>query len=89
MLTFDQWIDAVNQRVKARLSGSVSTQELSTDGAWWIGAGGNAAAALAEDGETAKISCDGTRPFSVVFREPQGDPAVVGDRIADRLSVIR
>ena len=86
MLTFDQWIDAVNQRVKTRLAGTVSTQELSNDGAWWVAGSGNAAATLADDGVTAKISCDGAGPFSVAFRDPQGDPAAIGDRIAGHLS---
>ena len=55
----------------------------------WIGAGGNAAASLADDGTTARISCDGGNRFSVAFREPRGDPALVGDRIADELATPR
>ncbi len=86
MLTFDQWIDAVNDRVKARLTSDVSTQELSNDGAWWIGASGNVAAALDDDGRTAKFSCDGGSRFTVAFREPQGDAVLIGDRVADQLA---
>ena len=85
-LTFDQWIDAVNDRVKARLSAGVRTQELSWDGAWWVGATGNVAASLDDDGSTAKFSCDGGETFAVAFREPNGDATLVGDRVADRLA---
>jgi len=86
MLTFDQWIDAVNARVRARLADAVHTAELSWDGAWWVGAERNATAAMAEDGTTAKISCDGSSPFIVAYREPAGDPALVGDRIVAELA---
>ncbi len=86
ILTFDQWIDAVNERVQARLAPSVRTQELSWDGAWWVGAAGNVAVALDDDGETAKVSCDGGNRFTIAFRDAQGDPAIVGDRIAGELA---
>jgi hypothetical protein len=86
MLTFDQWIDAVNARVHARLSSAVRTEELSWDGALWVGARRNAAAAMNDDGNTAKITCDGASPFTVAYREAQGAPEVVGDRIAAELA---
>ncbi len=86
MLTFDQWIDAVNARVRSRLAGAVRTEELSWDGAWWVGTERNATAAMTADGTAAKISCDGSRPFTVAYREPAGDPALVGDRIAAELA---
>ena len=86
MLTFDQWIDLVNARVQARLAPAVRTEELSWDGALWVGSRRNAAAAMNADGTTANITCDGASPFTVAYREPQGDPDVVGDRIAAQLS---
>jgi hypothetical protein len=85
MLTFDQWIDAVDQRVKQRLAPSVKTQELGFDSAWWTGNGSNVAASLADDGLTAHISCDGGDRFHVAFQSAAGDPTVIGDRIADQL----
>ena len=85
MLTFDQWIDAVNARVHARLAPAVRTEELSWDGAWWVGADRNAAVAMNDDGATAKITCDGTTPFTVAYREPAGDPVLVADRIVAEL----
>ncbi len=85
-MTFDQWIDAVDARVKTRLASTVRTQELSWDGAWWVGGDRNAVAAMNDDGTTAKITCDGATPFTVAYREPQGDPVLIGDRIAAELA---
>jgi len=86
MLTFDQWVDAVNARVQARLAPRVRTEELSWDGAWWVSEKRNAAASMDDDGTTDRITCDGAAPFSVAYREPQGDPVLVGDRIVAELA---
>ncbi len=86
MLTFDQWVDAVNARVHARLAPRVRTEELSWDGAWWVSDKRNAAASMDDDGTTARISCDGAEPFTVAYRESQGDPVLVGDRIVAELT---
>jgi hypothetical protein len=39
-----------------------------------------------DDGTTARISCDGAEPFTVAYRESQGDPVLVGDRIVAELT---
>ena len=85
-VTFDQWIDAVNASVRARLGNNVRTEELSWDSAIWRSRTGTVVASLADDEKTAKISFDGGEKLAVAFQKPEAAPEVVGARIVERLS---
>jgi len=85
-MTFDQWVDAVNVQLRARLGGDVRTQELSWDSAYWVGKGGNAVAALEDDGTTARLTFDGGEHLALDLSKPEAEPAVVTDVIAQRLA---
>ena len=85
-MTFDQWIDAVNVQVRARLGDAVKTEELSWDSAIWKSANGTAVASLADDGVTAKVFFDGGDKLAMGFNAPEAQPDVLGRTIADRLA---
>jgi hypothetical protein len=84
-MTFDQWIDAVNQQVHARLGSRVTTAELSWDSAMWVTAHGTAVAALADDGTTAKLSFDGGDKLSLPFAQADAAPELLSATIAEHL----
>jgi hypothetical protein len=84
-MTFDQWIDAVNAQVRAKLGDQVRTEELSWDSAMWVSATGTAVAALADDETTAKLFFDGGDKMSLAFRSPEATPDIVSAAIARRL----
>jgi hypothetical protein len=85
-MTFDQWIDAVNAQVRAKLGNQVRTEELSWDSAMWVSSRGTAVAALSDDDETtAKLFFDGGDKMSLAFRSPEGTPDIVSSAIARRL----
>ncbi len=84
-MTFDQWIDSVNDQVRARLGGDVRTQELSWDSAHWVSKHGNVVAALDDSETIAKISFDNGERLSIAFQQPEGKPELVGETIAQRL----
>jgi hypothetical protein len=83
-MTFDQWIDAVNLQVRARLGDRVRTEELSWDSAIWKSGTVTAVAALADDGVTANVSFDGGEKLTIGFADAQ--PAELGETIAAHLS---
>ncbi|HTV74234.1 MAG TPA: hypothetical protein VME66_11070 [Candidatus Acidoferrales bacterium] len=85
-MTFDQWIDAVNAQVRARLGNAVRTQELSWDSAIWVSRAGTVVASLADDEQTAKISFDGGDKLAVAFKTPEATPDVVSAKIVERLA---
>jgi hypothetical protein len=85
-MTFDQWIDAVNAQVHARLGDAVRTTELSWDSAMWVTAQGTAVAALADDGTTAKLSFDGGDKLSLPFQQADAAPELLSATIAEHLS---
>jgi hypothetical protein len=83
-MTFDQWIDAVNDQVRARLGDQVRTEELSWDSAMWKRGTVTAVAALADDGVTANVSFDGGDKLVVGFATAA--PADLGKTIAEHLT---
>jgi hypothetical protein len=85
-MTFDQWIDAVNAQVHARLGDQVRTEELSWDSAVWRSARGHAVAALDADGVTAKLTFDGGDKLAVGFNAPEARPEVLSGTIAEHLA---
>jgi hypothetical protein len=84
-MTFDQWIDSVNDQVRARLGNNVRTQELSWDSAHWVSTAGNVVAALDTSETSATISFENGDKMSVAFKQPEGNPQIIGAKIADRL----
>jgi hypothetical protein len=84
-MTFDQWIDSVNDQVHQRLGSQVRTQELSWDSAHWVSDSGNVVAALDESENSAHISFENGERLSVTFASPEGKPEVVGETIANHL----
>lgn len=85
-MTFDQWIDSVNDQVRGRLGNRVRTEELSWDSAMWVGQGGTVVAKLEENENEATLSFDNGERMSMNFRRPEGDPAKAGEAIASRLT---
>ncbi|GAC1302913.1 MAG: hypothetical protein NVSMB19_12520 [Vulcanimicrobiaceae bacterium] len=85
-MTFDQWIDAVNVQVHARLGDAVHTEELGWDSALWVGPTGTAAAALGDDERTAKFSFDRGEHVSIAFGDAAATPEAVGATVAKHLS---
>lgn len=85
-MTFDQWIDEVNMRLKARLGDQVRTEELSWDSAMWVGPAGTAVASVADDEVNAKLWLDGETRQEFAFRGPQAQPEIVSETIARHLS---
>jgi hypothetical protein len=84
-MTFDQWIDSVNDQVRARLGNNVRTQELSWDSAHWVSKAGNVVAALDNSETSATISFENGDKMSVAFKQAEGSPEIVGETIANRL----
>jgi hypothetical protein len=85
-MTFDQWLDAVNVQVHARLGTAVRTEELSWDSAIWRTAGSTAVASVADDGFTAKLSFDGGERLAIAIDSPDAGPGSIGRTIADHLT---
>ena len=85
-MTFDQWIDAVNAQVHARLGTSVRTEELSWDSALWACRTNTVVAALDNDEQTAKLYFDGGEHLAFAFRDASSTPDAVGATIADHLT---
>ena len=85
-MKFDQWIDSVNDAVRARLGSRVRTEEISWDSAHWVSAAGNAVASLQENETAATISFDNGDRMSVEFQNvAEGNPEHVGEAIAAHL----
>ncbi len=85
-MTFDQWIDAVNAQVHARLGDRVRTEELSWDSAMWASSTATVVASLGDDEQTAKIFFDGGDKLSLAFREAGVSPETVSKTIAEHLA---
>ena len=85
-MTFDQWIDSVNDQVRGRLGQHVRTEELSWDSAMWVGQSGTVVAKLDESENCATLSFDDGEHLSLAFRQPEGSPAKASDAIVARLS---
>ena len=84
-MTFDQWVDEVNVKLRARLGDQVRTEELSWDSAMWVGAAGTTAVtALADDEVNAKLWLDGQRQ-DFAFDDPSARPDVISEKIAQHL----
>ena len=84
-MNFDQWIDSVNDQVRARLGAQVRTEELSWDSAHWVSARGNVVAAMDNSESAATISFDNGEKLSVAFKQPEGKPEIIGETIASHL----
>ncbi len=84
-MTFDQWIDAVNTSVHARLGETVRTQELSWDSALWSSRDNTVVAALGMDEQTAKFTFDGGEHLTVAFRDEAAAPDTIGATVAEHL----
>ncbi len=84
-MTFDQWIDAVNVQVHARLGDRVRTEELSWDSALWSSQDGTVVATLDNDELTARLLFDGGDRLSLAFRDEAAAPDAVGKTIAEHL----
>ncbi len=85
-MTFDQWIDAVNVQVHARLGDTVKTEELGWDSALWVGPTGTVAAALGDDEKTAKFVFDRGERISVAFGEADSTPEALAATVAKHLA---
>jgi hypothetical protein len=85
-MTFDQWIDAVNAQVHARLGAGVRTEELSWDSAMWVSPTGTAVAQLADDETTAHLAFDGGDSLALAFRDASAQPEAAAEAIATRLA---
>lgn len=85
-MTFDQWIDAVNVAVHARLGDSVHTEELSWDSAQWTSHKNTVVATLDNDEKTAKLFFDGGDRLAFTFADEASAPIVVGATIAEHLA---
>lgn len=85
-MTFDQWIDEVNMRLKARLGENIRTEELSWDSAMWVGPAGTAVASVADDNVNAKLWIDGQARQEFAFRDAQAKPEIVSETIARHLT---
>jgi hypothetical protein len=85
-MTFDQWIDEVNMRLKARLGEKIRTEELSWDSAMWVGPAGTAVASVADDDVNAKLWIDGQARQEFAFRDAGANPEIVSETIARHLA---
>jgi hypothetical protein len=85
-MTFDQWIDAVDGRVREQLGGGVRTEEISWDSAMWVGTGGTVVAALQDDETTAKLSFDTGDSLALSVRDtvPEAAAGTIVARLASR-----
>lgn len=84
-MTFDQWIDSVNDQVRGRLGSRVRTEELSWDSAMWVGQSGTVVAKLDDNETAATLSFDNGERLNLAFRQPEGSPAKASDAIVSRL----
>jgi hypothetical protein len=84
-MTFDQWIDSVNDQVRGRLGDRVRTEELSWDSAIWVGKAGTVVAKLDDTESAATLSFDNGERLSLAFQKPEGSPAKASDAIVSRL----
>ena len=82
-MTFDQWIDSVNDQVHGRLGDRVRTTELSWDSAMWVGKGGTVVAALQDNEQTVTVDFDGGERVSLGYADAL--PETVASTIAARL----
>ncbi len=87
-MTFDQWIDAVNLHVRARLGDAVKTEELSWDSAIWKSARGTAVASLSDDGVTAHVFFDGGDKLAMGLDAPEAMPDALSRTIAEHLGAV-
>jgi hypothetical protein len=85
-MTFDQWIDEVNMRLKARLGQDIRTEELSWDSGMWVGPAGTAVASVADDDKIAKLWLDGETRQEFAFRNPEARPEIVSEKIARHIA---
>ena len=85
-MTFDQWIDAVNVQVHARLGDTVRTEEISWDSAVWVSPAGTAVASLDDDEATARFSFDGGDTLALRFNNPEAKPEIVGETVVGYLT---
>jgi 2-methylcitrate dehydratase PrpD len=85
-MTFDQWIDAVNAQVHARLGDGVRTEEISWDSAVWVSSSATAVASLDDDEATARFSFDGGETLALRFRNPEAKPEIVGETVVAHLT---
>ena len=86
-MTFDQWIAAVNAQVRAKLGDAVRAEEISWDSAIWVSRAGTAVATAADDGVTARLWFDGGEKLVFPVGDPAAAPELVGQAIAERLTV--
>jgi len=85
-MTFDKWIDSVNDQVRGRLGDRVRTEELSWDSAMWVGQNGTAVATMTDDEQQASwAKHHGTRNTETARICKRG-PAVAG-MTPERLSI--
>lgn len=85
-MTFDQWIDAVNVQVHARLGDAVKTEELGWDSALWVSPAGTVTAALNDDEKTAQFVFDRGERLSVAFDDAASTPEALGATVARHLA---
>lgn len=85
-MTFDQWIDAVNVQVHARLGDRVKTEELGWDSALWVGPAGTAAASLGDDEKTAAFVFDRGERVSVAFGDGASSPEAMSATIVEHIA---
>ena len=83
-MTFDQWIDSVNDNLHGRLGDQVRTTELSWDSAMWVGKRGTAVAALQDNERTVTVEFDGGERVSIGYADAL--PETVASTIAAHLA---
>jgi hypothetical protein len=85
-MTFDQWIDSVNDQVHGRLGNGVRTQELSSDSAMWVSKGGTVVAALEDNEKTVAFSFDDGEKLQLAYRDalPETVTATIVARLTAR-----
>ncbi|HEY4442627.1 MAG TPA: hypothetical protein VGN14_19390 [Candidatus Elarobacter sp.] len=82
-MTFDQWIDSVNDQVHGRLGSRVRTTELSWDSAMWVGQSGTVVAALQDNERDVTVEFDGGEKLVLNYADLL--PESVASRIAAKL----
>ncbi len=85
-MTFDEWIDAVNVQVHARLGETVRTEEISWDSAVWVTPTAIAVASLDDDEATARFSFDGGDTLALRFASREAHPEIVAQTVAAHLT---
>jgi hypothetical protein len=84
-MTFDQWVDAVDEQLRRRLGPAVRTEEISWDSATWIAESETVVASLADDERTATIAFDAGDKLAFDLSRPEARPEIVSGAIAGRL----